>query len=653
MTDSPPLALPLAPQQTAPAPAAPSRRIPIGAEYQGAGLTHFRVWAPVAGAVAVVLSGGRRISLAAEGNGYFNETMHAGPGERYQFQIDGGERLYPDPASRYQPEGPHGASEIVDPAAFNWTDETWKGITLQGQVAYELHIGTFTPEGTFASAARQLPALARLGITLVEVMPIAEFDGRFGWGYDGVDLFAASHLYGTPDDFRRFVDTAHAHGIAVVLDVVYNHLGPSGNYLRAFAPAYFTDRYENEWGDAINFDGPDAGPVREFFTSNAAYWIDEFHLDGLRLDATQQIFDASAEHILAAIGRAARRAAGSRSIVLIAENELQETRLVHPLDAGGYGLDGLWNDDFHHAAIVALTGRNEAYYGDTKGTPQEFVSAAKYGYLFQGQFYHWQRQRRGTPSWRVPRASFVAFLENHDQVANSAHGRRLHQLTSPGRWRAMTALLLLGPATPMLFQGQEMNSSAPFLYFADLGDELADAVRKGRAEFLTQFPSIVDYEARGALDLSSDPATFARCKLDWSERERNAAAYRLHADLLRLRREDPGFAGGAAPGLDGAVLSASAFVLRFFRDDHRDDRLLIVNLGPDLNARSIAEPLLAPPRESDWVVLWSSEDPRYGGGGTPDPWPDEGWYIAGESALVLGPGSKREPRSASRRRRTA
>ena len=629
------------------------RRLPIGAEYQGDGITHVRVWAPAVNDVAVVLTSGTRVTLDREDRGYFSGTVAADAGERYQFQLGNDSRLYPDPASRFQPAGPHGPSEIVNPSTFRWSDQAWKGVSLPGQVVYELHVGTFTSEGTFAAAAERLAELARLGVTIVEVMPVAEFDGTFGWGYDGVDLYAVSHLYGGPGEFRRFVDRAHAQGLAVILDVVYNHFGPVGNYLRAFSPAYFTDRYDNEWGDAINFDGEDADPVREFFVTNARYWIEEFHLDGLRLDATQQIFDASSEHILAAIGRAAREAAGRRSIVLIAENEPQDTRLVRPLHAGGYGLDGLWNDDFHHSAAVALTGRAEAYYSDTRGVPQEFISAAKYGYLFQGQFYSWQRQPRGRPSWGLSPAAFVAFVENHDQVANSARGRRLHQLTSPGRWRAMTALLLLGPATPMLFQGQEMASSAPFLFFADFGGELGEAVRKGRAEFLTQFPSLASFEAEGALDNPSDRSTFERCKLDWGERHQHADAYALHADLLRLRRSDPAFSPLAGRAIDGAVLSESAFALRFLMPDHADDRLIIVNLGCDLDRQSIAEPLLAPPAERDWAVLWSSEDPQYGGTGTPETWPQGSWHIAGESAIVLAPGRPRQDPARARRRRTA
>jgi maltooligosyltrehalose trehalohydrolase len=637
----------VAPLSSSPTPAPGSdyqRRSPIGAEPVGGDRTHVRVWAPRIGEVRVVCRG-TATRLTAGSDGYHSGEFAAAAGDRYQFKLDADEKLYPDPASRFQPEGPHGPSEIVDPRAFRWSDQSWAGASIRGQVVYELHVGTFTREGTYAAAAKQLRELARAGITLIEVMPVAEFDGRFGWGYDGVDLFAPSHLYGAPDDFRRFIDEAHRCGVAVILDVVYNHLGPTGNYLRAFSPAYFTDRYDNEWGDAINFDGPDAAPVREFFVSNAGYWIDEFHLDGLRLDATQQIFDSSPEYIVAAVGRRVREAAGGRPTILIAENEPQDTRLVRPLADNGYGLDGLWNDDFHHSAMVALTGKAEAYYSDTRGEPQELISAAKYGYLFQGQHYDWQRKPRGTAAWGVPPAAFVTFLQNHDQVANSARGLRVHQLTSPGRWRAMTALFLLMPGTPMLFQGQEFAASSPFLYFADFDGDLAAAVRNGRGEFLCQFPSIVALERRGGvLADPGDPATFERCRLDFTERETHAAAYALHIDLLRMRREDAAFVAQRAGGVDGAVLSTTALALRFFTPDHLDDRVIVVNLGSDLTRGSFAEPLLAPPPDHDWSVRWSSEDPSYGGGGTRDPWPDGCWAIPAESALVLAPGPKR-PRS--------
>src|SRR5438876_7349847 len=423
------------------------RRYPIGAELIGPNETHFRVWAPKAQHLDLVLeervaNDAKRIfhSLQADEDGYFSGTAGVGAGALYRFRLNDGENFYPDPASRFQPDGPHGSSFVVDPTKFAWSDAEWRGKTMKGQIIYEMHIGTFTKEGTWHAATEQLAELAHIGITVIEMMPIADFPGEFGWGYDGVDLFAPCRLYGTPDDLRAFVNDAHSLGLGVILDVVYNHLGPEGNYLRVFSEHYFTDRHENDWGDSLNFDGPNSGPVREFFITNGRYWIDEFHFDGFRFDATQNIEDSSNEYIVGAIGRAARAAAGERSIILIAENETQETKFIWPRSEGGDDLDGLWNDDFHHSAFVALTGRNEAYYSDYLGRPQEFISAAKYGYLFQGQPYLWQEAPRGMPAFGVSPEAFIGFIENHDQVSNSALGQRVRFLTSPGRYRAMTAL---------------------------------------------------------------------------------------------------------------------------------------------------------------------------------------------------------------------
>jgi maltooligosyltrehalose trehalohydrolase len=612
------------------------RRLPIGAEVVPGGV-HFRVWAPRRQRVEVIFEdAGRPAALEAEGDGYFSGLASGlGAGALYRFRLDGGDS-FPDPASRFQPEGPHGPSQVVDPSTFSWTDGEWRGLRPEGQVVYEMHVGTFTLEGSWAAAERELPELARIGITCLEVMPVTEFAGSFGWGYDGVDLFAPTRLYGGPDDFRRFVDRAHAAGIGVILDVVYNHFGPDGCYLKQFAEAYFTDRHKNDWGEAINFDDEGAGPVREFFVANAGYWIDEYHLDGLRLDATQDIHDESPEHVLAAVARRAREAAGSKPIYLIAENEPQETRLVRPPAEEGFGLDALWNDDFHHTAMVALVSRSEAYYTDYKGSPQEMISAAKYGYLYQGQRYDWQEQRRGTPGLDLPAKAFLHFLQNHDQVANSARGERFHLLAAPGQFRAMTALLMLGPQTPLLFQGQEFCASSPFLYFADHAGELGESVRKGRLEFLSQFPSLSLPEMQAGVPDPTDPATFERSKLDQAERERHAPCYALHLDLLRLRREDPVIRWNGRRGVDGAVLSDKAFVLRFFGET--DDRLLIVNLGAQLRLVPAPEPLLAPPAGARWEVLWSSEDPRYDGLGAPNPESEEeGWCLAGQSAMLLRP----------------
>lgn len=619
--------------------AEPVRRLPIGAEVQpDGGGVHFRVWAPRHRAVDVVYGPGetRVLHLEPQPDGYFaGLAPDAAAGTRYRYRLDGG-ASYPDPASRYQPDGPHGPSCVVDPGAFRWSDDGWMGAELHGQVIYEMHVGAFTPEGTWAAAARELPTLAALGLTTIEMMPVADFAGRFGWGYDGVDLFAPTRLYGTPDDLRAFVDRAHAAGLAVILDVVYNHLGPDGNYLETFAPDYFSARHHTDWGKALNFDGERSAPVREFITANAACWIAEFHMDGLRLDATQNIYDASPDHILAALTRAARDAAHPRSIIVVGENEPQDTRLIRPPTEGGYGLDALWNDDYHHSARVALTGQAEAYYTDYRGAPQEFVSAAKYGYLYQGQWYRWQKQRRGTPSFGIPPMRFVDFIQNHDQIANSGRGARLRELSSPGRFRALTALTLLLPATPMLFMGEEYGATTPFYYFADHEPELAASVRAGRAEFLSQFPSLATPEMQACLPDPADPATFLASKLDPGERSAHGDMLAMTRDLLELRRTDPALRAQRPGGLDGAVLGEASFVLRWLTPDG-DDRLLVVNLGRALHFDPAPEPLLAPPPGMQWRVLWSSEHPRYGGCGTPSLDTEDNWRIPGEAAVALAP----------------
>ena len=606
------------------------RRFPIGAEAVGGG-AHFRVWAPEREHVEVLLAdeGGIAFALAAETSGYFSAFIEqARIGSRYTYRLDG-DGAFPDPASRFQPEGVHGPSEIVDSSRFPWKDANWPGIAIDDQVIYELHIGTFTREGTWTSAMEELARLAELGITVLEVMPVGEFAGRYGWGYDGVYWFAPAHVYGTPDDFRRFVDHAHSLSLGVILDVVYNHLGPEGNYLSKFSP-YYVSQSKTDWGDAINFDGQKCGPVREFVTSNAGYWIEEFHLDGLRLDATHQIFDTSSEHILAAIGREARRKAGSRKIIVVAEHEHEDTRLIRPLEQGGFGLDAMWNDDFHHSARVALTGNNEGYYSDFRGSPQELISATKYGFLYQGQRSQWMKRPRGRSGKGLPPASSVIFLENHDQVSNSADGSRLRTLTSPGCYRAMITLLLLAPGTPLLFQGQEFGASSPFPFFADHPTELARLVREGRTRFLSQFAGVAQMRER--VPDPGDSATFERAKLDPGERECNQAMLALHRDLLELRRTDPAFRSARARNVDGAVLSSEAFVLRFFLGD----RLLFVNLGTDLILPSAAEPLIAPPDGGAWRILWSSEDPKYGGLGTPELETKSGWKIPAQCAALLG-----------------
>jgi len=637
-----------------------SRRYPIGAELIGPNQTHFRVWAPKAQDVDIVLEesaekNAKRSfqSLERENGGYFSGVAHVGAEALYRFRVNKAEHFHPDPASRFQPHGPHGSSCVVDPTQFEWTDSQWRGVTMKGQIVYEMHIGTFTKEGTWQAAAKQLAELARIGISVVEMMPIADFPGNFGWGYDGVDLFAPFHMYGTPDDLRGFIDRAHSLGLAVILDVVYNHFGPDGNYIRVFSDNYFTKRYEdNDWGESINFDGPDSGPVREFFISNGRYWIEEFHFDGFRFDATQEVKDTSDEYIIGAIGRAARQAAWPREIILVAENERQEAKLIRPRKKGGDELDAVWNDDFHHCAVVALTGKREAYYTDYLGTPQEFISAAKYGYLFQGQPYQWQQAPRGSTAFGAKPEAFVAFIENHDQVSNTAAGERLRFQSSPGRYRAMTALLLLGPWTPLIFQGEEFGASTPFVFFTDVGDgPMREAIRKGRFAFLAQFPSFATKEVQDRLPIPSDPTVFVSCKLDFAEREKNKELYDLHVDLLRLRREDSRFREQRPHGVDGAVLGPASFVLRYFSEDNRDDRLLVVNFGELRELNPTPEPLLAPPLGLEWEKLWSSESARYGGSGTAGVATQDSWTLPAEATVALRLVPEKTPRRQPKRKK--
>jgi maltooligosyltrehalose trehalohydrolase len=633
------------------------RRYPIGAELIGANQTHLRVWAPKAQRIDVVLEDSAEKNanrtfhpLACEDGGYFSGVARAAAGSLYRFRLNNAVHFHPDPASRFQPHGPHGPSQVVDPTRFQWTDSEWPGVKLKGQIIYEMHIGTFTPEGTWRSAAEQLAELKRIGMSVIEVMPIADFPGKFGWGYDGVDLFSPTRLYGIPDDLRYFVNCAHSLGLAVILDVVYNHFGPDGNYLGVYSDDYLQRGSTTDWGDSVNFDGPNSEPVREFFITNGRYWIDEFHFDGFRFDATESIFDRSEEHILGALGRAARSAAGERSIILVAENERQEGKLIRPRSEGGDDLDGVWNDDLHHSAFVTLTGRREAYYTDYLGAPQEFISAAKYGYLFQGQPYSWQQAPRGTLALGALPEAFVAFVENHDQVSNTLAGQRVRFETSPGRYRAMTTLLLLGPWTPLLFQGQEFGASTPFLYFSDVGDDqLRDAVRKGRFEFLSQFPSLASPETQKQLPMPSDPDSFTRCKLDFSERKKNKQLYDLHVDLMRLRREDSRLREQRIGGVDGAVLGPRSFVLRYFSEGN-DDRLLLVNFGEAQLLEPMPEPLLAPPVGFEWATLWSSESERYGGPGAVALPTQDSWTLPAEAAVVLQLVRERAPRRKPKKR---
>lgn len=617
------------------------RRMTLGSQVESGGV-RFRVWAPKRARVDVVMEDlGRSFPLEKDEAGYFSYLIpSAKAGMTYRYRLDNGE-AYPDPCSRFQPSGPHGPSLIVDPEAYRWRTPEWRGVRMPGQIIYELHIGAFTQAGTFDAAIEELDELKETGITLIELMPLAEFPGRWNWGYDGVGLFAPAHVYGDHEALKRFVDEAHGRGIGVILDVVYNHFGPDGNYLPLFSATYLTDRHPNEWGQAVNFDGPGAQGVREFFLENVRYWIGECRLDGLRLDAVHAIYDNSPVHILAELSQQARAAAGDRGVVLIAECESQLILPIQPVEQGGWGLDGVWSDDFHHICRVAVTGRSEAYYSDYRGTAQELLSVVKRGFVYQGQRYDWQDKPRGTVVKDEPAEGFVFYLQNHDQVANHLHGDRLHTLSGPARLRALTALFLLAPETPMLFMGQEFGASSPFMFFADHGEDLASKVYEGRKKFLSEFPSYATKEAQATVPNPNDPATFERSKLDFSERARHAEVYRLHRELLRLRLEDPVIARQDRHSMDGAVLGPQTLALRWFTESD-DDRLLIVNLGPDLTFVPAPEPLLAPVSEGFWTLLWSSDHPGYGGPGARNPLSDKGWRIPAGSATLFAARDKSE-----------
>ncbi len=623
------------------------RKIFVGAEVVPNEGVHFRVYAPKRNGVSVVIGenfekvnkeNGKTYKLESEGSGYFSGLIKdAAAGNLYKYLFEDNS-LYPDPASFFQPYGPHGPSEIIDLNNFDWSDSDWKGISgKKKQIIYELHVGTFSQEGIWQSAKTNLEHLRDLGISIIEVMPVAEFAGKFGWGYDGVNLFAPYHYYGRPEDFKDFINSAHLMNIGVILDVVYNHLGPDGNYMEQFTEDFFTEKYKTDWGKAINFDGENSDFVRNFIVQNALYWSEEFHIDGLRFDATQDIFDNSGKHILSDVVQTVKEKS-SKGKYFVAENEPQNSKFVLPPEDKGFGIDSMWNDDFHHSCIVALTGRNEAYYSDYLGKPQEFISMYKYGFLYQGQYYKWQKKRRGTPSFYMESSALVNFIQNHDQIANSGRGLRIDKVASLGSYKAITALMILSPGTPMLFQGEEYASASPFFYFADHKEELSELIYNGRTEFMSQFRSIATPEMIAWLPVPNDIQTFIQCKLNIEDKNNNKAIFDLHKDLIKIKKDDPVINLQQNDLIDGAVLNESAFVIRYFGNNN-DDRILLVNLGIDLHLNPAPEPLLSPVTDKGWQILWSSEDIKYGGSGTAPLETENNWIIPGHAAVLLQPAS--------------
>lgn len=608
----------------------------------GPGGTRFSVWAPEAAAVDLLLGdgpGARTIPLGRRADGVFAATVPgARAGTRYRFRMAGGE-AWPDPASRFQPDGVHGASEVVDPREFRWSDAGWGGVPLGSLVLYELHVGTFTPEGTFAAAAGRLEALADLGVTAVELMPLADFPGARGWGYDGAALFAPARCYGRPDDLRRFVDRAHALGLAVHVDVVYNHFGPDGAYAPAFSGRFFTDRHATPWGRAVNLDGEGSAVARAFFVDNALHWIREYHADGLRLDATHAMADEGARHFLAEIADTVRAAEPARHVQVVAEDARNLDRIVRPAREGGWGLDAVWSDDFHHQVRVALAGDRDGYFADFAGEVADVAATIRRGWFYTGGWSAYAGRPRGTPPDGIPPERFVFFLQNHDQVGNRAFGDRLHATADPAAWRAATVLALLVPQTPLLFMGQEWGASSPFLFFTDHEPGLGRRVTEGRREEFRRFAAFADPAARGRIPDPQSAATFEASRLDWDERERepHAGLLRLHRELLRLRRRHPALRAGApfeVASEDGESVTLARGAA--------DARLVIVSRLRGPGPRVTAIPASAGRRAAPGMVL-SSEDGRFAADARPaevvrhgDGW---GVRFARPGAVVLDAGA--------------
>jgi maltooligosyltrehalose trehalohydrolase len=503
-------------------------------------VTNVRVWATIPQRVELVTSEGPRL-MERDDRGWWHAPLEGVAGIDYGFSLDGGP-VRPDPRSPWQPHGVDGPSRTIDHSEFEWSDATWHGRPLAGSVVYELHVGTFTPEGTFESAIERLDYLVDLGITTVELMPVAEFSGSHGWGYDGVDLYAPHNAYGGPDGLKRLVDACHARGLAVMLDVVYNHLGPAGNYLREFGP-YFTDKYSTPWGDAVNYDDAHSDEVRAFVVNNALMWLRDYHFDGLRIDAVHAIVDASATHILEEMATRVEELEGEvgRELVLVAESDLNDPRIVTARAAGGYGIDGQWSDDFHHALHALLTGERAGYYVDF-GRVEHVATALENAFVYAGRYSPYRKRRHGRAATGLSGHRFLGYLQNHDQVGNRAAGERSSALMSDDLLKVGAALLLTAPFTPMLFMGEEWGASSPFLYFtAHVDPELGRAVSEGRRREFAAFgwdpEDVPDPQAK---------ESFERSKLRWDELEEQPHADLLdwHRQLLRLRASTPELADG-------------------------------------------------------------------------------------------------------------
>lgn len=574
--------------------------------------TRFGVWAPTAEEVQLVLltdAGEASYPMVREELGYHAVLVEsARAGARYKYRIDG--RLYPDPASRSQPEGVHGPSEVVDPSCFGWTDHDWSGLRADSLVIYELHVGAFTPAGTFDAAIERLEAVRLLGANAVEVMPIASFSGSRNWGYDGVALYAPAQVYGGPEGFRRFVNAAHELGLGVLLDVVYNHFGPEGNYVGAVTGGrFFTSRYATPWGDAVNYDGEGSAAVREFVIENARHWALEYHVDGLRLDATHQIVDQSSPHVLQEIARELH--ALPRRRLVIAEDERNERRLVLPPSQNGYGLDAVWADDLHHQVRRLVAGDREGYFRSYGGTVDDVVETLRKGWYHDGQSVDPDRRSRGTPADGLSPHAFVHCIQNHDQVGNRAMGDRLNHVIPLPAYRAVSTLLLLSPYTPLIWMGQEWASTSPFSYFTDHPEALGQLVIQGRRDEFSSFSAFADPVERERIPDPQAESTFQSSKLCWDEldREPHRGVRELYRALLELRRQLP----STREGFRCAKVAEAALA---FTRASQGGELLLVAINFEVSLRFSPDELrLDSPGRGSWRLELSSEDPCFGGDG--------------------------------------
>ena len=579
------------------------------------GGVRYRTWCKHDGASVLILDDEgdtrRTLTLEAEGGGYFSGIDIAGvAGDRYQYRF-GDSQGWPDPASRWQPDGVHGASMVIDPAAYRWSDETWTAPAYSDLIIYELHVGTFTAEGTFSSTIDRLEHLVALGVNAIELMPISDFPGDRNWGYDGVMLYAPARAYGTPDELRALVDAAHALGLAVIVDVVYNHLGPEGNYTGVYHNEYVNERLHTPWGAALNYA---AAPVRAFFLENAPYWMREFHIDGFRLDATHEIADTSERHILAEIADAVHSLGG----FVIAEDERNEPQLLAPPARGGFGFDGAWADDFHHVVRVMLTGNREGYYANFEGTTGELAQTLTHGWLYRGQPQLTSGEKRGGDPAELKPEQFVYCISNHDQVGNRAFGERLGQIISPAAYRAASALLCLVPQTPMLFMGQEWSASTPFQFFTDHNAKLGRLVTEGRRREFQHFAAFRDPDVRQTIPDPQAGTTFASSKLHWAELHdsEHATILLLYREFIELRQTQPGFRARSRDKWLATEIDNGIIALLFGAPGEYQCAVLVDLIGghamPPLD-----QPRLTPGGGRDWQPLLSSNETRFGGSDAP------------------------------------